>query len=185
MPRSDGRLYEAVGAVMAEETARLIGNQGKVVVITPNTGPQASPVHASFLRGFERSLKTRSSVRLAGKELIAPGEAGCPAAAFLAVLKKHPAAEAVVSFIGPPVLRGDDLKLLPARRPKLLVLGGDRNLTRALMSEQVLAVSFAPRQSGRSSGAWQHPATQREEVERLYQIITPATVAAWAAGGQP
>ncbi len=185
MPRSDARLYEAVGAVMAEETAHLLGNKGKVVLITPDTGAQPSPVHASFLRGFERNLKTRSSVRLDGKELVTPTEVGCPATAFLAVLKKHPTADAVVSFIGPPVLRPDDVKLLPPRRPKLLVLGGDRELTRSLMSQQLLELSLVPRQGSRDSGNWHHSVTQREEVERIYQIITPGTVGAWAAGGKP
>jgi len=184
MPKSDGQFYEAVGAVVAEETIRLLGNQGRVVVLTPRTGPQPSPVHASFLRGFESELAAKRGVKIAGTERIAPTEAGCPATAFLDVLKQHPTADAVVSFIGPPVFQRDDLKRLPARRPKLLALGGDRETTRTLMGQQVLDVCLAPRRATRASvgGAAK---TRREEVERLYEIVTPATVAAWVAATQP
>ncbi len=184
MPKSDGQIYEACGQALAQETARLLGKPGTVVILTPNTGPSPSPVHARYLSSFNTHLKKQPGLSVAATEKITPSEEGCPAAAFVAVLKKHPTADAVVSFVGPPVLQGADFKTLPARRPKLVVLGGGPALTRTLMARKVLDVSFLPRRHSKSAEA-APPAQARTPFEDLYQLVTPATVATWTAKGSP
>ena len=184
VPKADGQLYESTGQALAEEAARLLANQGKIVILTARSGPQPSPVHAGYLSGFKAALKPHRGLTLLATESIAPTEAGCPADAFLAALQRHPTADAVVSFIGPPVLKSADFNTLPARRPKLVVLGGDRSQTRTLMSRKILDASFVPRMAAKSSTPTA-PQTAREQFDQFFQLITPATVANWTEGAKP
>jgi len=184
VPKADGQLYETTGQALAEETARLLANKGKIVILTARSGPQPSPVHAGYLNGFKAALKPHRGLTLLATESIAPTEAGCPADAFMATLQRHPTVDAVVSFIGPPVLKSADFNTLPARRPKLVVLGGDRDQTRTLMSRKILDASFIPRVATKSP-APSEPKTAREQFDLLFQLITPTTVAKWTEGAKP
>jgi len=183
VPARDGQVFEACGQALAEETARLLANQGRVVIIAARAGPAPSPVHEAYLRGFKQALKARPGLTLAATEAVTPTEAGCPADAYLDVLKRHPTIDAVVSFAGPPVFRGADFKALPARPPKLVVLGGGRELTRSLMSRKLLDVSFVPRRHTKSAPGPAQAA--REQFDQIYQSVTPTTVAAWFEEGSP
>lgn len=184
VPKTDGQLYEATGQALAEETARLLANKGKIVILTARSGAQPSPVHAGYLNGFKAALKPHRGLTLLATESIDPTEAGCPADAFMGTLQRHPTADAVVSFIGPPVLKSADFNTLPARRPKLVVLGGDRSQTRTLMSRKILDASFVPRMATKSSTPTA-PQTAREQFDQFFQHITPATVANWTEGAKP
>lgn len=183
VPARDGQVFEACGQALAEETARLLANRGRVVIIAAQAGPVPSPVHEAYLRGFKEALKAQPGLILTATEAVIPTEAGCPADAYLNVLKKHPTIDAVVSFAGPPVFRGADFKSLPARRPKLVVLGGGREITRSLMSQKLLDASFVPRRHTKSAPAQAQAA--REQFDQLYQVVTPTSVAAWFEEGSP
>ena len=49
--------YEVLGAVTAEETAKLLGNKGQVLVLARGTGANRNPSVEAELKAFQQTLK--------------------------------------------------------------------------------------------------------------------------------
>src|ERR1035438_2940036 len=49
--------YDVLGAVTAEETAKLLGNKGLVLLIVRDTGPNKNPSVEAELKAFQETLK--------------------------------------------------------------------------------------------------------------------------------
>src|ERR1051326_3700361 len=54
--------YEVLGAVTAEETAKLLGHNGQVLVMVRDTGADKNPSVESELKAFQQTLKKSSGV---------------------------------------------------------------------------------------------------------------------------
>src|SRR5438093_4839751 len=54
--------YEVLGAVTAEETAKLLGNKGQVLVMAPDTGVNKNPSVEAELKAFQQTLKKQRNV---------------------------------------------------------------------------------------------------------------------------
>lgn len=111
-----------VGERMAEETGKLLGGQGEVVVLSMSAGKFKSVVAEAQMEGFRRGLKQFSGIKLA--DVSGPEERemmeffeGVSEKFFLKVVNDHPNAKAIVSFMGLPIFAKEgkpiDLKKLP------------------------------------------------------------------------
>src|SRR5437870_6955052 len=54
--------YEVLGAITAEETAKLLGNKGQVLVMAPDTGVNKNPSVEAELKAFQQTLKKQRNV---------------------------------------------------------------------------------------------------------------------------
>lgn len=172
MPAAHGAIFEASGRAAAEQIMEFLGGRGRLVVLTGNHGSARSPVQESFLRGFQAAAQARPGVTIAAVEWITPNHLGIPAATFLPLLQRHARADALVSFVGAPVLQDDDLHRLPAQRPKLIVLSGAPAVTHRLLGKKIVDAALVPAGPGSPDAApGTHPA---------FRVVTPATMPAQA-----
>ena len=49
--------YDVLGAITAEETAKLLGNKGQVLVMARGTGANKNPSVEAELKAFQQTLK--------------------------------------------------------------------------------------------------------------------------------
>lgn len=174
MPESSKKMFWSVGLVTAEETAKLLGDRGLIVIIVRDPGAQPSPVQEQLLTGFRDTLQHKPALSVVATERIRPGETSWPAATLFQILRQYPTADAVVSFVGPPVVEQRDLPKLRARRAKLVVVGGVLEFNRRLFEQKVVDLAITERLQPPTSHPGE-PRTARDWFDRTFQVLTPAT----------
>ena len=110
----------ALGTVMAEETARLLADHGRVVLVAMQPGPDGRGFASEHVKRFQRALAAHRGVVVVATVYVlpnpAPIESDIHASAFspmspsakqfVEVLTKHPKVDALVFFTFPPGLGG-------------------------------------------------------------------------------
>lgn len=109
-PKIDLGPYDVLGIVTAEETAKLAGNKGEVLVMVPDTGPNKNPSTEAELKAFEQTLRKHNGLTLATEKvpvtamlMLATG-GGVPPGQFFKALDAHPKVAAVVLFFSFPAV---------------------------------------------------------------------------------
>ena len=148
-PKFNIVLHQAVGRVMAEETARLVNSNGTVVVIAMELA--TVPELAAQLQEFERALEGYSRVKLKKSYKLETDEkpkysfgSGLSGRRFVRIVNKNPAADAFVSFVGAPTLSADDLSQLKSS-PKLLAEARSADKLRKIFQQGFLNVAVVSR----------------------------------------
>jgi hypothetical protein len=175
--------YEVLGAVTAEETAKLLGNQGQVLVLVRDTGPDKDPSAEAELRAFQRTLKQHSGVKLVIERIlvnpmlmVATG-GGLPPEQLFKALQAYPKAGAVVLFFGFPQLGEPELEALKKSGVKTVVVSSLRTGYKQLLERRAIHLAIVPRPDNLAPTG-PAPRTLRERFDQEYIIITPVE-AAW------
>jgi len=179
-PKLDLDTYAVLGAVTAEETARLAGDQGRVMVLARDTGAARNPSVEAELAAFQRTLKQHRGLSLVTEripvtpmQMMATG-GGLPAEAFLKALATHARLGAVVLFFGFPQLAEPELETLKKSGVKTVVVSSFRPGYKELLERQAIQLAIVPRASAPAPGA---PAarTVRERFDQEYSLVTAVT----------
>jgi hypothetical protein len=177
-PEANAPLHQAVGLTLADETARVIGHHGNIVIVTMDS--RNSPELKIQLEAFEKDLKTIGGITTKDKVVLDPGEnpkfrpgSGLSAKRFLKIARKHPGADAIVSFVGAPELSDQDLSQLKAT-PKLIAEAHSPEKLVNLFDKKILVSAIVPRFEFPAPGP-RKPETSRQWFEHYFQIITPET----------
>jgi hypothetical protein len=175
-------LYDVLGAVTAEETARLLGNKGQVLVIARGAGADKNPSVEAELKAFQQTLKSQKGMsvitemmQVSPNQMMATG-GGVPPEQFLKALETHANLGAVVLFMGFPQLTDSDLEGLKKSGVKIVVAGALRPGDRQLIERQAIHLAIVPRSDSPSPGA-PAPRTVRERFDQEFTIIAPTTAA--------
>ena len=113
-PGLDASIHEAIGAALAKETLGLYKEGAKIVAIRRDT--QAFPQPAcdvqfkSFSKALSRGGAAIASVKVIQLDPLRAGEVG--PGDFFSLLKKAPPGTILVSFLGPPLLSGEQRRAL-------------------------------------------------------------------------
>src|ERR1039458_9057861 len=128
--------YDVLGAVTAEETAKLLGNKGQVLVMARGTGANINPSVEAELKAFQQTLRKQTGmsviidkVQVSPNQMMATG-GGVPPEMFLKALETHSNLGAVVLFMGFPQLKDAELEGLKNSGVKIVVACTDRKGTR-------------------------------------------------------
>lgn len=178
-PDIDLAPFQGIGLVAAEETARILAQGGKVLVVTIGAeGAGTSPFHAQ-LEAFQQAIQQLGTVSVAAVEQAdqaggrSPGpEIGIPGSQYLQLLVAYPEIDAIVSLVGPPQITGEELGRLPPDRPPLVVVSMLGLGVRRLLEAGVIQVAVVPRTDSEKA-VGPDPQSPREWFERYYQIVTP------------
>ena len=171
--------YEVLGAVTAEETAKLAGEKGRVMVFVREAGRGKNPWIRAELAAFQQTLKKHPGLSLVTETIpvsqmaMMAGGGGLPADQFLHALETHADLAAVVSFFGFPQLAEPELEALQKSGVKTVVVSALRPGYKELLQRQALQVLIMPREDTPPLGA-PAPRTLRERFEREYTLLTPA-----------
>ena len=174
--------YDVLGAVTAEETAKLLGNKGLVLLIVRDTGPNKNPSVEAELKAFQETLKKQPGlatvierIPLTPMMMMATG-GGAPPDEFLKALQTHANAGAVVLFFGFPQLTEPELQTLKQSGVKMVVVSSFRTGYKQLLERQAIHLAVVPRSDAPPPGT-QTPRTLRERFDQLYTTFTPADTA--------
>ena len=186
--QSDGSMkfdlepYNALGAGAAEETAKLLGNKGQVVVIAPDTSESRNPAVEGELSSFQKTLKKSGMTivstmrfKLTPMESMALGGA-VPGDRFLKELQSHPNVGAVILFCAFPSLSPQDYDALRQSGTKFIVASGYLPSYRNLLDAKLIHVAIVPKFDSSFTPA-KEPKTLRDWFEKEFTVITPANTA--------
>ncbi len=114
----------ALGQVTAEEAARAAGPNKTVALITHDASwGEPSTAEQSFRAAAKRLGLTVTTAKAAALgDPMHSGEVGLKATDFLDALKSSANAGAVVSLVGAPPLRAEEVAALPPKHPPVLVV---------------------------------------------------------------
>lgn len=174
--------YQALGAGVAEETAKLLGSKGSVVVISPDTSEFSNAAIEGQLSSFQKTLAKSGltvaatvNFKLAPMERMATGGA-VPRDQFLQALQSHPKAGALILFCPFPPLAGEDYAALKQSGLKVIVASGYMPDYRKLLDSQVIHLAIIPQFDTPPAGG-KPPTTLRGWFEQDFLVITPANTA--------
>jgi hypothetical protein len=176
--RSNGRIdlavFAVVGEVVARETAKLLGDQGRLVLVIPNISKTSQSPVASQCRSFERELRKIGSMEIVAREVIsfptAMVGAGIPADEYRKLVEKYPHVDAFVSFVGAPP--GDTPRR--NRGPRFVAVCSMPVGLEAAIKDGVVQLAVAPRLGG-AIAPEKEPRSALQWFEMHYQIITAET----------
>ncbi len=182
-PIRDHRTDELLGWGVAEETIRLMTEAGQVVVVAwrpdPLTGGSAAP--EVRVQEFLRCVRLRPHVRLRAVERVDPQQFDQEAmqlrGVFPALLKKYPAADLFVSFVGIPDLDTAPLLRDGHRLPKFVVVTSQTPALQTFFDRKLVTVAIVPR--GRSI-LLSHDDVESipAQFECLFQVVTASNLPA-------
>lgn len=173
-------LPEGLGVAVAEETAKLLGSQGKVVLILPQRGNYKDPTVELQRSAFVKTLAKTKGLSLAATESLETerpgtmGGGGLDPEQFRQLIQRHAGAEGFVSLAGLPEFPKDAPLVLPGK--KLLVVGSPGSQLKALLLGGVVQVAIIPRMNPPAAGT--KPRTAREWFNSAYEVVTPASATA-------
>lgn len=181
VPKTDLDVSQALGATTAEETAKLIGNKGGVVVISWDSGNKMPLVEAQ-LTAFAQALKNHDGIQLLAKERVIRnptkmmGTGGAiPAEDFLKVLKTYPGAAGIVLFLAFPNLSSQELNIIREAQTKIVVVSGCHPGYKKLLMDRNIDLVIVPKFE-RVENA-RPPRTVQDTFEQNYQVVTSAQAA--------
>lgn len=178
-PKINLGTYEALGAVTAEETARLLGGKGRVLVIARDTGADKNPSVEAQLDMFTRTLKKQAGVshvteRFEATPMLMMATGGAiPPDQLAKALQTHANIDALVLFCAIPPLADAELDMLRKRNVKTVVVASFRGDYAQLLEQKLINLVISPRQEAPPPSA-QPPRTLRELFDRDFVIVTAA-----------
>ena len=182
-PKINLVLHHGIGEVMAEETSRILGHKGDVLVIAIDS--DAAPELRAQLEKFKQTLRKLGCVSIKetvfldteNKPKYGTGR-GLSGGRFVRVAKKKGAdVDAIVSFVGAPSLSDADWSDLEKMKlPKLVVESGSAAKLKKLFDKKLLEVAIVSRYEFPAPNR-KDPKTARDWFEKRYQIVTAGTAA--------
>ncbi len=177
-PKHNVTLHRRVGEVMAEQTARLLGPKGRLILLTIPTG--GDPELKTQIEAYRQTLKKLGKYDLKDHELDTKDQpkyragSGLSSRKFVRAVKNHPGADAIVSFIGAPRLSEDEIAQIPTM-PKFIVESSSTEHLPELFDKQIVQVAVVSRFVFPAPGPHK-PKTPQEWFDKRYQIITSDAV---------
>jgi hypothetical protein len=175
-PKIDLSTYGALGAVTAEQTAKLLGNQGRVLVMARDTGPDKIPSVEAELTAFQRTLKQHAGLSQvterfqADPMLMMATGGGVPPDQLAQALATHSNVTALVLFCGFPPLTEAEFEALRKRGVKTVVVSSFRPDYARLLEQGIIHLAIVPRPEGPPPGT-PPPRTLRERFDQDYTLV--------------
>jgi hypothetical protein len=174
--------YSVLGTVTAEETAKLLGGKGQVLVIVRDTGANINPSVEAELKAFQQTLKKHAGLsvlvekfRVTPMLMMATG-GGLPTDELFKALEIHRNLGAVVLFLGFPSLTNPEIDALKKTGVKTVAVSSLRPGYKRLLERQAIQAAIVPKPDAPPPGG-PTPRTVRERFDQQYRILTPADAA--------
>jgi hypothetical protein len=175
-PKIDLGPYSVLGAVTADETAKLVGNKGEVVLMSPDSGTYKNPSVEAQVKAFRDTLKQRGSFNLVVEKfpitpmlMLATG-GGVPSEELFKALKVHPNAAAFVLFCRFPQMPDSELEELKKHSVKMVAVSSFYPDYQRLLDRQLLHLAIVPRPDSADTASGK---TVRERFDQQFLVIGP------------
>jgi hypothetical protein len=172
-------LHRAIGEVLAQHTASVLGKKGRVVTLSIDT--KEWPELKTQIEAYKAALKKLGEYELREYEMDTKDQpkygvgSGLSGRRYVRTVNKNTNADLFVSFIGAPKLKTDELAEL-AKKPKLIVESRSGDNVPDLFDSQLLNVAVVSRFQFPAPGP-EKPKTAQEWFEKRYQVLTSSNAA--------
>lgn len=180
-PKTSLKPYQALGAVTAEETAKLVGNHGLIAVIAEDFGRYNMAWVKVQMSSFKSTLE-KNGVALAKIEKVIHPELSegqgqaFTAEVLLRLIQNHPPISGVVIFAALPPFSDQDLSRLQRYGKKIVVVSKTAIGYRTLLESGVIHVAIITRPEAPSDPE-KKPKTPRDLFDKEYVVVTRANLA--------
>jgi len=176
-PEFNAVLHKAVGRVMAEQTSLLLGNTGKIVIITmePAKVPELRPQIEEFEKVLAElgRIKIKQTYTLETENQSKYGlGSGLSGRRYVRIVNKNLDVAAIVSFVGAPRLTEEELAQLKTK-PKLIAESRSAEKLKPLFDSEVLHVGVVARFQFPTPIKGK-PRTPQDWFDQRFQIVTAA-----------
>jgi len=174
-------ILTSLGETAAVETARLMKEEGRIVLITYD-GEQDDVTYGNeTTRAFRKRLAAYPKISVIGTAVVPHPPVNSDFAHLRLLLakqcvdavKNYPMADTFVSFVGLPDFTETELGQLPATRPHFVAVGVVVSPSDAarLISPGIIDIALARRSTPPTDG--KAPQTVEEWFDRHFEIISP------------
>ena len=173
-------LHQRTGEVLAEQTAKLLGGKGKVVVIAIEV--KEWPELDTQIESFKATLSKLGSFEVRDYFLDTKDQpkysvgSGLSGRRYVRIVNKNTNYDAFVSFVGAPHMKKEDLAEL-TRTPKFIVEARSTANLERLFEKGLVNVAVVSRFHFPAPGV-KGPKTPDEWFIKRYEIVTPANASA-------
>ena len=174
--------YGVLGAVTAEETAKLLGDKGQVLVMVRDTGADKNPSVEAQLKAFHQTLKKHAGLSVVTEKiqvtpmLMMSTGGGVPPDQLLRACRTRPNLAGIVLFFGFPEFAGGEIEALKRSGIKIIVVSAFRPGYGRRLQRQVIQLAIVPRPDA-PPPASPGTGTLRERFDQEYVLMTPAGAA--------
>ena len=174
-PKFNLVLHQEIGRVLAEETAKLVNQTGRVVVVAIEL--RGVPELRAQLEEFERVLHQSPGITLEKSYKLDTDDkpkysfgAGLSGRRLVRIISKNPHADAIVSFIGAPSLSEAEIAQLK-RMPKFIAETRSADKLKQLFDHNVLHAAVVSRFQFPTpiKGT---PSSPRDWFDQRFQVVT-------------
>jgi hypothetical protein len=179
-PKHNVPLHTRVGEVMAEETVRVLGGKGKIVIVGLDKSHE--PEMKTQISAFKTALNKLGKIDVRNYELDAKEQkkygvgTGLSGRRFARIVQKNQNADAIVSFVGAPHLKDEDLGQWTNKVPKLIAEARSPDNLPKLFEEKMIEVAVVSRFQF-PSPVQGNPRTPQEWFDKRYQVVTATNAA--------
>ena len=175
-PKNNTKTFEQLGASVAEETAVLLGSQGRVVVVTELIEVTKSPNLDAQVAGFKAGLGKKGGVTLKEvKEIKRPPSddpGSWPVGQAAQIAQAGEGANATVLFMSLPTqLSKDDLAALKGIKSKLIVVTAQSATLKPLLQQGIVHLAIVTRFPPKPAPTGKE--TPRQWFDRVYMVVKP------------
>jgi hypothetical protein len=121
-PRIDRKVHQEIGQALARETVGLLGKGGQITIVTRDTASFRQPAIDIALASFKEEIRRAGAAIASTQEVqvdpLRPVEV--PPGDFFELIRRAPAQNAIVSFMGPPLLTEEQRRKLGRIQPKIV-----------------------------------------------------------------
>jgi hypothetical protein len=169
------QIHGVLGEALAEETIKITGGQGQIVVVTLDHGQSVELDR--YYKAFKDALK-KSALKILRTDTVSaeksskygPG-AGMSGRRYEKLISNYPNAAAIVSLVGIPHPNDDELKALKGKTiPRFVAFSRNAKDLDELIKEKWVTVAIVPRFAD-SASAPHDPKTPREWFDKEFQIV--------------
>jgi len=182
--------FQALGTVAAQETVKLIGDQGLIVLVVPDFGGTAYPTFDAQMAAFRTEIQKHPGITIAGTETIKVGLSAPPTTSKLKFVEptlaarapvgpqpgqlgelvaNYTTAKAIVYFVDLPELNAGDVAALKQQGTKLIAISDWQPYYKSLFADNLLQLSVVPRPQPETG---KKPRDMKDWFDRSYALVT-------------
>jgi ABC-type sugar transport system substrate-binding protein len=174
-PKTNDVLHIGVGQALAEETAKVLGGKGKIMVVTIDSGK--FPDLKVQMDTFQKAIKKLGKIEVERTFTLETEEklkyrtgAGLSGRRFLRIVGKSAEADAIVSFVGAPEITAEEAGSMK-KWPKFIAEARSPDKLKGLFEKKLIQVAVVSRFEFPSPGP-ARPRTSAEWFTNRFQVIT-------------
>ena len=174
----DVQPFATLGALVADETSKLLPPKSSVVVLSVDTAKYHIPTLDTLLSAFTKGVKQKRDITISSIEhfripsatflaistgSLVPPAALFPPGQFLKLVQDNSGAGAIVSFVGLPSSLSANTSELQQKHSKIIVVSNRDPELVNLLKSHVIDLAIVPRAE---------PATGKGSNESPYEVLT-------------